>query len=109
MAGWTPRPRKTRSRSTRMITCRNSKSTVVAGGAVIASASAAIKTPECRRGGIRPNGYDDMNRAIRISDTEAEQAVTHLRLVSDRTESGKSSIELSGVSKIYRSRDGDVP
>src|SRR5271154_6368111 len=31
---------------------------------------------------------------------------THLRVVSDRSTPG---IQLSGVSKTYRSRDGDVP
>src|SRR5476649_1736097 len=33
----------------------------------------------------------------------------HLRVVSDRADAGKPGIKLSGVSKIYRSRDGDVP
>src|SRR6202035_1535667 len=33
----------------------------------------------------------------------------HLRVVSDRVASGTPGIQLSGVSKTYRSRDGDVP
>src|SRR5436305_14595244 len=33
----------------------------------------------------------------------------HLRLVSDRAGSAAPGITLSGVSKTYRSRDGDVP
>src|SRR6201987_5002540 len=43
------------------------------------------------------------------SKATASQAGAHLRLVSDRTESGTSGIRLSGVSKVDRSRDGDVP
>src|ERR1044071_5798154 len=39
-----------------------------------------------------------------------DQAGAHLRLVSDRAVGGGTSgIKLSGVSKTYRSRDGDVP
>src|ERR1700716_3556203 len=33
----------------------------------------------------------------------------HLRVVSDRAAGGTPGIKLSGVSKTYRSRDGDVP
>jgi NitT/TauT family transport system ATP-binding protein len=33
----------------------------------------------------------------------------HLRLVSDRAGAGRSEIALAGVSKTYRTRDGDVP
>ncbi|HEU0151699.1 MAG TPA: ABC transporter ATP-binding protein [Bradyrhizobium sp.] len=33
----------------------------------------------------------------------------HLRLVSDRAGAGRSEIVLAGVSKTYRTRDGDVP
>src|SRR6478752_7267725 len=37
------------------------------------------------------------------------QPAAHLRVVSDRAaDGGKSGITLSGVSKTYRSRDGDV-
>ena len=36
------------------------------------------------------------------------QPAAHLRLVSDRA-GGASGIRLSGVSKTYRTRDGDVP
>jgi NitT/TauT family transport system ATP-binding protein len=40
----------------------------------------------------------------------ADQAGAHLRLVSDRAAGNSASgIKLSGVSKTYRSRDGDVP
>jgi NitT/TauT family transport system ATP-binding protein len=41
--------------------------------------------------------------------TELNQPPPHLRLVSDRAGSAASGITLSGVSKTYRSRDGDVP
>src|SRR5450432_1768216 len=41
--------------------------------------------------------------------TNVDLSAAHLRLVSDRTETGVSGIKLSGVSKTYRSRDGDVP
>ena len=37
-----------------------------------------------------------------------DQPGAHLRLVSDRA-AGTPGIKLSGVSKTYRSRDGDVP
>src|SRR5437764_14326553 len=38
----------------------------------------------------------------------ADQPAAHLRLVSDRA-AGTPGIQLSGVSKTYRSHDGDVP
>src|SRR5882672_11138867 len=41
--------------------------------------------------------------------TGASQSGAHLRLVSDRATAGTPGIQLSGVSKTYRSRDGDVP
>src|SRR4051794_6026445 len=37
------------------------------------------------------------------------QGPAHLHLVSDRAVGGRPGIKLSGVSKTYRSRDGDVP
>src|ERR1700687_1283659 len=48
-----------------------------------------------------------MNPATKTSDVD--QAGAHLRLVSNRVASGTPGITLSGVSKTYRSRDGDVP
>src|SRR6185295_7637004 len=48
-----------------------------------------------------------MNPAIKPIETN--QPGAHLRLVSDRTGGAASGITLSGVSKTYRSRDGDVP
>src|ERR1700738_1208408 len=39
----------------------------------------------------------------------ADQPGAHLRLVSDRAAGGTPGIRLSGVSKTYRSRDGEVP
>ena len=48
-----------------------------------------------------------MNAAIK--PTEPDQPGAHLRLVSDRAGGAASGITLSGVSKTYRSRDGDVP
>src|SRR5580704_7408042 len=47
-----------------------------------------------------------MNPVTKTSD--AEQPGAHLRLVSDRAASATPTIKLSGVSKTYRSRDGDV-
>src|SRR5580692_6081246 len=38
-----------------------------------------------------------------------EHPSPHLRLVSDRANTSAAGITLSGVSKTYRSRDGDVP
>src|SRR4051812_30662877 len=48
-----------------------------------------------------------MNPATKPS--EIDQPAAHLRLVSDRAGAGTPGITLSGVSKTYRSRDGDVP
>src|SRR5512137_2568118 len=48
-----------------------------------------------------------MNAATRTSGLNPSTA--HLRVVSDRVASGTPGIRLSGVSKTYRSRDGDVP
>ncbi len=39
----------------------------------------------------------------------ADQPGAHLRLVSDRAAGSQPGITLTGVSKTYRSRDGDVP
>src|ERR1700719_3329677 len=47
-----------------------------------------------------------MNPATKTSGVD--QSGAHLRLVSDRA-AGTPGIKLSGVSKTYRSRDGDVP
>src|SRR3979490_2905476 len=44
-----------------------------------------------------------------VTKSAADQAGAHLRLVSDRAAGGASGIKLSGVSKPYRWRDGDVP
>src|ERR1700709_95057 len=46
-----------------------------------------------------------MNPATSSSD----QSAAHLRLVSDRAGVGRPGIRRAGVSKTYRSRDGDVP
>jgi NitT/TauT family transport system ATP-binding protein len=48
-----------------------------------------------------------MNAAT--NPTAGTQSSAHLRLVSDSAASGTPGIQLSGVSKTYRSRDGDVP
>jgi NitT/TauT family transport system ATP-binding protein len=48
-----------------------------------------------------------MNPATKSSN--ADQPAAHLRLVSDRVAGSTPGITLSGVSKTYRSRDGDVP
>ncbi len=47
-----------------------------------------------------------MNPATKMSGVD--QSAAHLRVVSDRA-AGTPGIKLSGVSKTYRSRDGDVP
>ena len=47
-----------------------------------------------------------MNPATKPIDA---QPAAHLRLVSDRAAGDASGIKLSGVSKTYRTRDGDVP
>src|ERR1700757_2910357 len=45
-----------------------------------------------------------------VTKSAADQAGAHLPLVSDRPAGGGTSgIPLSGVSKTYRSRDGDIP
>src|SRR3982074_3811090 len=41
--------------------------------------------------------------------TGVTQPAAHLRVVSDRAAGGTPGSKLSGVSKTYRSRDGDVP
>src|SRR5258708_9552119 len=41
--------------------------------------------------------------------TGVNQSGAHLRVVSDRVAGGTPGIQLSGVSKTYRSRDGEVP
>ena len=48
-----------------------------------------------------------MKQAAVVSETVQQAA--HLRLVSDRAAGDASGIKLSGVSKTYRTRDGDVP
>src|SRR6476620_7395459 len=48
-----------------------------------------------------------MNPATKMSGVD--QSAAHLRVVSDRAAAGTPGITLSGVSKTYRSRDGDVP
>src|SRR5947209_19583195 len=48
-----------------------------------------------------------MNPATKTSGVH--QSAAHLRVVSDRRAGGTAGIQLSGVSKTYRSRDGDVP
>jgi NitT/TauT family transport system ATP-binding protein len=47
-----------------------------------------------------------MNSVVRPTYTAPS---AHLRLVSDRAGAGRSEIVLAGVSKTYRTRDGDVP
>src|SRR5215208_601490 len=48
-----------------------------------------------------------MNPATKA--TGIDQSGAHLRVVGDRNSVGMPGIHLSGVSKTYRSRDGDVP
>ena len=44
-----------------------------------------------------------------VTKTGANPSAAHLHVVSDRGAGGTPGIQLSGVSKTYRSRDGDVP
>src|ERR1700734_2296502 len=44
-----------------------------------------------------------------VTKPGANPSAAHLRVVSDRGAGGTPGIQLSGVSKTYRSRDGDVP
>src|SRR6202171_500785 len=46
---------------------------------------------------------------VSTKTTGVTQPAAHLRVVSDRAAGGTPGIKLSGVSKTYRSRDGDVP
>ena len=48
-----------------------------------------------------------MNPAAKMSGVD--QSAAHLRVVSDRGAGATPGIQLAGVSKTYRSRDGDVP
>src|SRR4051794_29432927 len=48
-----------------------------------------------------------MNPAI--NPTGVTQPAAHLRVVQGRAAAGTPGIKLAGVSKTYRSRDGDVP
>src|SRR5437773_9778867 len=48
-----------------------------------------------------------MNPATKTSSVH--QSAAHLRVVSDRGGGGTPGIQLAGVSKTYRSRDGEVP
>src|SRR5579859_4645574 len=41
--------------------------------------------------------------------TRVDRQAAHLRVASDRAAVAAPAIDLSGVSKTYRSRDGDVP
>ena len=44
-----------------------------------------------------------------MARTTVSQPGAHLRVVSDSAATGTSGIAISGVSKTYRTRDGDVP
>src|ERR1700723_1783752 len=48
-------------------------------------------------------------RQMNVANKTSIPSAAHLRVVSDRTAGGVPGIQLSGVSKTYRSRDGDVP
>src|SRR5260370_1628270 len=48
-----------------------------------------------------------MNPATKTSGVD--QSAAHLRVVPDRGAGATPGIQLAGVSKTYRSRDGDVP
>src|SRR5258708_36491080 len=44
-----------------------------------------------------------------MKTTSVSQPSAHLRVVSEQSASATSGIAISGVSKTYRTRDGDVP
>ena len=62
---------------------------------------------DARRYGWSQSESPLMNPATKTSGVHPSAA--HLRVVSDRGAGGTPGIQLSGVSKTYRSRDGDVP
>jgi len=62
---------------------------------------------DARRYGWSQSESPLMNPATKTSGVH--QSAAHLRVVSDRGAGGTPGIQLSGVSKTYRSRDGDVP
>src|ERR1700749_2813919 len=49
------------------------------------------------------------SRMTAANKPSANPATAHLRVVADRSAPQTSGIRLSGVSKTYRSRDGDIP
>src|SRR6266446_634521 len=66
-----------------------------------------IPGDEARRYGWWQSESPLMNPAIKAPGVH--QSAAHLRVASDRGAGGTPGITLSGVSKTYRSRDGDVP
>ena len=62
---------------------------------------------DARRYGWSQSESPLMNPATKTSGVHPSAA--YLRVVSDRRAGGTPGIQLSGVSKTYRSRDGDVP
>jgi NitT/TauT family transport system ATP-binding protein len=62
---------------------------------------------DARKSGWTQSESPLMKPATKISGVDPSSA--HLRVVSDRGAGGTPGIRLSGVSKTYRSRDGDVP
>src|SRR5580704_8540170 len=48
-------------------------------------------------------------RQMNVANKTSIPSAAHLRVVADRGATATPGIQLSGVSKTYRSRDGDVP
>src|SRR5882757_497256 len=125
MAGSMPRPRPIRRRFIPTTTCRRAAREGNGDNPIVVPASAGthshrpwllpkVPTPVRQRkvtayGSRRSPGRREGRMNPATQPTEIEQPGAHLRLVSDRAADTGAGITLSGVSKTYRSRDGDVP
>src|ERR1700722_6441749 len=126
MAGSTPRARKARRRFTPMNICRRAVLERRPVCVVPANAGTHNPRPEWLEKGstdgpeekTRGRGAcfrrdDLLSWTCRMIPTSkvfgADLRSAHLRVVADRGAAVTPGIQLSGVSKTYRSRDGDVP
>src|SRR5260221_8515792 len=125
MAASTPRPRIIRRRFTPMIICRRAARETACNNPIVVPAYAGTHNPGhllsrkvstlvrerkvTAYGSLRAQGRREERMNPAIKPTEIEQPGAHLRLVSDRAAGATPGITLSGVSKTYRSRDGDLP
>src|ERR1700710_2024422 len=123
MAGSTPRPRIIRRRFIPTTTCRRAARERKFDNVVPANAgthnpgrlswqkvSTSVRQREVTAyGSLLSQGRREKGMTPATKPTEIPQPGPHLRLVSDRAAGASPGITLSGVSKTYRSRDGDVP